>query len=107
MITRAETPSSRRPPSTSAWLLALTLALLGFGFVASRPAAPPDQGPRTGVAAAAQRAVEALTRPGSRATALNLLRADFTQVTGVVPGELPARDGTVRAVRVDSGCSTP
>ncbi|GHF47412.1 hypothetical protein FHX82_001450 [Amycolatopsis bartoniae] len=107
MIAPAETPRLRRRLSTSAWLLVLTLALLGFGFVSSRPSAPPDTGPPTGGAAAAQRAIEALTHPGAEPTALSLLPADFTQVTGVVPGSLPARDGTVRAVHVDGGCSTP
>jgi hypothetical protein len=107
MIAPADTPRLRRPLSTSAWLLVLTLALLGFGFVASRPSAPPDHGPPTGGAAAAQRAIEALTHPGAEPTALSLLPADFTQVTGVVPGALPARDGTVRAVHGDGGCSTP
>ncbi|SFI99088.1 phospholipase A2 [Amycolatopsis sacchari] len=107
MIAPAETPRLRRRLSNSAWLLVLTLALLGFGFVASRPSAPPDHGPPTGGAAAAQRAIEALTHPGGEPTALSLLPADFTRVTGVVPGALPARDGTVRAVHVDGGCSTP
>jgi hypothetical protein len=107
MIAPAETPRRRRPLSTSAWLLVLTLALLGFGFVASRPSAPPGHGPPTAGAAAAQRAIEALTHPGAEPTALSLLPADFTKVTGVVPGALPARDGTVRAVHVDGGCSTP
>ncbi|TVT38812.1 phospholipase [Amycolatopsis rhizosphaerae] len=107
MITRAESPSSRRPLSTSAWLLALTLALLGFGFVTSRPTAPPDQVRLTGGAAAAQRAIDALVHPGPQATALSLLPADFTQVTGIVPGAIPGRDGTVRAVHVDGGCSAP
>ncbi|HVV13914.1 phospholipase A2 [Amycolatopsis sp.] len=107
MIDPAETPRLRRPLSTSAWLLALILALVGFGFVASRAATPADQGPPTGGAAAAQRAIEALTHPGPQPSALSLLPADFTQVTGVVPGALQARDGTTRAVHVDGGCSTP
>jgi Prokaryotic phospholipase A2 len=107
MIGPAENPRLRRPLSTSAWLLVLTLALLGFGLVASRPSAPPDHGPPTGGAAAAQRAIEALTKPGPQPTALSLLPADFTKVTGVVPGALAARDGTVRAVHVDGGCSAP
>jgi hypothetical protein len=107
MIAPAETPRLKRPLSTSAWLLVLILALLGFGFVASRPAAPPDHGPPTGGAAAAERSIAALTSPGPQPTALSLLPADFTQVTGVVPGALAARDGTVRAVHVDGGCSTP
>lgn len=107
MIAPADTPRLRRPLSTSAWLLVLTLALLGFGFISSRPSAPPDHGPPTGNAALAQRAIEALTHPGPQPTALSLLPADFTEVTGVTPGALPARDGTVRAVHVDGGCSTP
>ena len=107
MIAPADTPRLRRRLSTSAWLLVLTLALLGFGFVASRPAAPPYHGPPTGGAAAAERAIEAMTHPGPEPTALSLLPADFTQVTGVKPGAMSAPDGTVRAVHVDGGCSTP
>ncbi|WP_236789106.1 phospholipase A2 [Amycolatopsis sp. GM8] len=107
MISRAGTPRLRRPLLTSAWLLALTLALLTFGFVASRPSVAPQQRPPTGRAAEAQRAIDALTHPGPQPTALSLLPADFTQVTGVVPGVATARDGTVRAVHVDGGCSTP
>lgn len=107
MIAPADTPRLRRPLSTSAWLLVLALALLGFGFVASRPSAPPDHGPPTGGAAQAQLAIEALTHPGAEPTALSLLPADFTKVTGIVPGALPARDGTVRAAHIDGGCSTP
>ncbi|WP_158888253.1 phospholipase [Amycolatopsis anabasis] len=97
----------RRPLWTSAWLLLLTLAVLGFGVVASRPAVLPDHGAPTGGPAAAQHAIEALLAPGPSADALTRLPADFTQVTGIVPGAMPARDGTVRAVHVDGGCSTP
>ncbi|GAA3816512.1 phospholipase A2 [Amycolatopsis tucumanensis] len=100
-------PRVRRRLATSAWLLVLSLAVVTFGFVASRPASPPDAGPPTGGALAAQQAIEALVHPGQQATALALLPADFTQVTGVVPGQMQARDGTVRAVHVDGGCSTP
>jgi len=107
MIAPAETPRLRRHLSTSAWLLVLTLVLLGFGFVASRPAAPPFHGPPTGGAAQAERAIEALAHPGPEPTALSLLPADFTQVTGVTPGAEAAPDGTVRAVHVDGGCSAP
>src|SRR2546423_6674360 len=107
MIAPADIPRLRRRLSTSGWLLILTLALLGFGFVASRPAAPPYHAPPTGGAAAAERAVEALTHPGPAPTALSLLPADFTQVMGVKPGAMAAPDGTVRAVHVDGGCSTP
>ncbi|MTD58398.1 phospholipase [Amycolatopsis pithecellobii] len=107
MIARADASRLKRPLSNSAWLLALTLALLTFGFVASRPPSPPQQGPPSGGAAAAQRAIDALTHPGPQPVALSLLPADFTKVTGIVPGSLAARDGTVRAVHVDGGCSTP
>ncbi len=100
-------PKHRRRLTTSAWLALLVLAVTGFGFLASRSAAPPEQGPPTGDVAAAQRAVEALLEPESSATALELLPADFTEVTGVAPGRAVARDGTVRAVHVDGGCSTP
>ncbi|MBB4688895.1 phospholipase [Amycolatopsis jiangsuensis] len=97
----------RRPWSTSAWLLLVLLVVFGFGVIASRPAAPPDQGPPTGDVLAAQNAIAALTHPGAKPTALAQLPSDFTAVTDVKPGALPARDGTVRAVHVDGGCSTP
>ncbi|WP_033288424.1 phospholipase A2 [Amycolatopsis jejuensis] len=97
----------RRPWSTSGWLLLVLLVVFGFGLIASRPADPPDQGPPTGDVLAAQQAIDALTHPGPQPTALALLPKDFTAVTGITPGALPARDGTVRAVHVDGGCSTP
>ncbi|MFF0149068.1 phospholipase A2-like protein [Amycolatopsis sulphurea] len=97
----------RRPWSTSAWLLLVLLVVFGFGVIASRPAAPPNQGSPTGDVLAAQNAIAALTHPGPAPTALAQLPSDFTAVTGVRPGVLPARDGTVRAVHVDGGCSTP
>jgi phospholipase A2-like protein len=106
MTAAAEAPRLRRHLSTSAWLLSLTLVLLGFGFVTSRPPAPPNR-PLTGGALAAQRAIDAMTSPGPQPTALALLPADFTRVTGVVPGVLRARDGTVRVAHVDGGCSAP
>ncbi|PKV94914.1 phospholipase A2-like protein [Amycolatopsis echigonensis] len=97
----------RRPLSTSGWLLLVLLVVFGFGLIASRPASPPDQGPPTGGVLAAQNAVDALAHPGGEATALALLPKDFTAVTGVKPGALPARDGTVRAAHLDGGCSAP
>ncbi|WP_233520335.1 phospholipase A2 [Prauserella sp. PE36] len=103
-------PASRRGRGllgTSAWVVLLVLVVTGFGFLASRSEAPPDQGPPQGDVASAQRAIDALLAPGPDPGALALLPADFTQVTGVVPGEATARDGTVRAVHVDGGCSTP
>lgn len=106
MPVTAEGPRFKQRLSTTAWLLAMAVTLLGFGFVASRPTAPPDR-PLTGGALAAQRAIDALAAPGPEATALSLLPADFTEVTGVVPTVLRARDGTVRAVHPDGGCSAP
>ncbi|HKS44361.1 MAG TPA: phospholipase A2 [Amycolatopsis sp.] len=106
MTAAAEIPRARNALSTSAWMLVLAIGLLGFGFVASRPAAPPDR-PLTGGALAAQRAIESLASPGAQPTALSLLPSDFTQVTGVVPGVTRARDGTVRVVHTDGGCSAP
>ena len=100
-------PRVRRRLATSAWLLLLSLAVVTFGFVGSRPASPPDQGPPTGRALQAQQAIEALVHPGPQPEALTLLPDDFTQVTGVTPGQEPARDGTVRAVHTDGGCSAP
>ncbi|WP_020670772.1 phospholipase A2 [Amycolatopsis nigrescens] len=108
MTATAETlPRVRRPLWTSAWMLLLALVVIGFGLVASRSAAPIEHGPLTGGPAAAQRAVDALLNPGPSAEALNELPADFTQVTGVTPSAMSARDGTVRAVHTDGGCSTP
>ncbi|MCU1683344.1 MAG: hypothetical protein JWQ81_4083 [Amycolatopsis sp.] len=97
----------RRPLSTSAWFLMLALVVLGFGMVASRPPAPPDQGPPQGDVLAAQNAIEALVHPGPAPTALAKLPPDFTAVMGVTPGILGAKDGTVRAVHTDGGCSAP
>ncbi|MEC3978390.1 phospholipase A2 [Amycolatopsis sp. H20-H5] len=97
----------RRPLSTSGWLLLVVLLVFGFGFVASRAPSPPDQGPPTGDVLAAREAIDALTHPGPNPDALNRLPADFTALTGITPGRLTARDGTVRAVHTDGGCSTP
>ncbi|SFW68453.1 phospholipase A2 [Amycolatopsis australiensis] len=97
----------RRPWSTSGWLLLVLLVVFAFGLIASRPPSPPDQGPPTGDVLAAQNAIEALVHPGPHPDALALLPKDFTALSGVAPGALPARDGTVRAVHVDGGCSTP
>jgi hypothetical protein len=97
----------RRPLSTSGWLLVLALVVFTFGFVASRPPATSDLGPPQGDVAAAQKAIEALVHPGPTPDALVKLPADFTSLTGIRPGSLPARDGTVRAVHTDGGCSTP
>ncbi|HWD01433.1 MAG TPA: phospholipase A2 [Amycolatopsis sp.] len=99
--------AARRPLATSGWLLLVLLVVFAFGLIASRPASPPEQGPPTGDFLAAQNAIAALVHPGPQPTALALLPKDFTAVTGVRPGALPARDGTVRAVHVDGGCSTP
>ncbi|WIV61487.1 phospholipase A2 [Amycolatopsis nalaikhensis] len=100
-------PRLRRPWSTSGWLLLVLLVVFAFGLIASRPPAPPDQGPPTGDVLAAQNAVDALVHPGPHPDALARLPKDFTALSGVTPGALPARDGTVRAVHVDGGCSTP
>jgi hypothetical protein len=97
----------RRPLSTSVWFLLLALVVLGFGLVGSRPPAPPDQGPPTGDVLAAQNAIEALVHPGPQPTALALLPPDFAAIMGGKQGSLPARDGTVRAVHPDGGCSAP
>ncbi|MEQ0561921.1 phospholipase A2 [Amycolatopsis sp. NEAU-NG30] len=102
-----EPPPLRRPWSTSGWLLLVLLVVFAFGLIASRPPAPPDQGPPTGDVLAAQNAIEALVHPGPRPDALALLPKDFTALSGVTPGMLTARDGTVRAVHTDGGCSTP
>ncbi|NIJ10983.1 hypothetical protein FHU38_001327 [Saccharomonospora amisosensis] len=92
---------------TTAWLVLLVLAVTSFGFVASRAEAVPQHGPLRQDTAAAARAIEALLAPGPSADALTLLPSDFTEVTGVIPGSAAARDGSVRAVHVDGGCSTP
>ncbi|WP_410670775.1 phospholipase A2 [Amycolatopsis sp. cmx-4-68] len=100
-------PRVRRPWSTSGWLLLVLLVVFAFGLIASRPPSPPDQGPPTGDVLAAQNAIDALVHPGAHPDALARLPKDFTALSGVTPGALPARDGTVRAVHVDGGCSTP
>jgi hypothetical protein len=105
--TRPAPRLARRPLWTSGWLLVLVLVVFGFGFVASRSAPLPQHGPPTGRAADAQHAIEALLAPGPRPLALDRLPADFTAVTGVVPGAQPAKDGTVRAVHTTGGCSAP
>ncbi|MCR6490824.1 phospholipase [Amycolatopsis sp. OK19-0408] len=103
----SEPPRVRRPWSTSGWLLLVLLVVFSFGLIASRPPSPPDQGPPTGDVLAAQNAIEALVHPGPHPDALARLPKDFTALSGVTPGSMPARDGTVRAVHVDGGCSTP
>lgn len=103
-------PAAARPRrrwSTSGWLLLVLFIVFGFGLIASRPASPPDQGPPTGDVLAAQNAIDALVHPGPWPSALARLPKDFTAETGVRPGVLTARDGTVRAVHVDGGCSAP
>jgi hypothetical protein len=88
-------------------VVAITVAALGFGVVASRPAPPPTEVPPGGGLAAAARTIEALLAPGSGADPIALLPADFSAVEKVVPGRMKAPDGTTRAVHVDGGCSTP
>ncbi|WP_370967994.1 phospholipase [Amycolatopsis sp. cg9] len=107
MPAEPEPPRRRRPWSTSGWLLLVLLAVFAFGLIASRPPSPPDQGPPTGDVLAAQNAIDALVHPGPHPDALAKLPKDFTALSGVTPGEMTARDGTVRAVHVDGGCSTP
>ncbi|WP_020657399.1 phospholipase A2 [Amycolatopsis benzoatilytica] len=99
--------TTRRPWAASGWLFLVLLTVFAFGLIASRPASPPDQGPPTGDVLAAQNAIVALTHPGPDATALPLLPHDFTKVMGGHPAAQPARDGTVRAVHPDGGCSAP
>ncbi|WP_290061191.1 phospholipase A2, partial [Amycolatopsis solani] len=100
-------PRRRRPWSTSGWLMLVLLVVFAFGLIASRPPSPPDQGPPTGDVLAAQNAIDALVHPGPHPDALAELPKDFTALSGVTPGAMTARDGTVRAVHVDGGCSTP
>ncbi|MBP2320126.1 hypothetical protein JOF56_000511 [Kibdelosporangium banguiense] len=88
-------------------VFAITVAALTFGIVASRPAPPPPDVPPGGDLAAAARAVEALLHPGSSADPIAELPADFSAVEKVIPGRMRAPDGTMRAVHVDGGCSTP
>jgi hypothetical protein len=88
-------------------VLAVIVAALGFGIVASRPAAPPTDVPATGDLAAAARSIEALLHPGSGVDPIAELPRDFVAVEKVSPGHLRAPDGTTRAVHTDGGCSTP
>ncbi|RZS32668.1 phospholipase A2-like protein [Herbihabitans rhizosphaerae] len=112
MITAPEDPAhlSARWPlprlPRSLWLIAVTLAVLGFGVIASRSEAPTPT-PPTADTIAATRAIDALLHPESGRDPITELPADFTTVTGVTPVHLPAPDGTTRAVHVDGGCSTP
>jgi hypothetical protein len=88
-------------------VFAITVAALTFGIVASRPAPPPPEVPPGSDVAAAARAVEALLNPASGADPIAELPADFSAVEKVIPGRMRAPDGTMRAVHVDGGCSTP
>lgn len=92
-------------------MLAVTVAALTFGIVASRPAPPPGllpaDGPLAADIGAAARTIEAQLDSASGVDPIALLPADFTAVEKVVPGRLRAPDGTMRAVHVDGGCSTP
>ncbi|GAA3052844.1 phospholipase [Actinokineospora globicatena] len=106
---RTEQPEHRPPVRLRGrvgWLVLVVLVAAGYGIVVSRapnePTAPP-----TGDVAKAAAAVDALLDPRSGRDPIALLPADFTQVTGVVPGRLTAPDGTRRAVHVDGGCSAP
>jgi hypothetical protein len=84
------------------------LAVLAFGVVASRPAAPPDDRLLSPDVAAAAKSIDDLLHPGDpRRDALADLPLDFTTVSHVVPGHMLAPDGTVRSVHTDGGCSTP
>jgi hypothetical protein len=87
-------------------VVAVIMAALSFGVVASRPAAPPTDIPPGDLTAAA-RTIEALLHPGSGDDPIAELPRDFTAVERVSPGHLLAPDGTVRAVHLDGGCSTP
>ncbi|PPK68954.1 hypothetical protein V5P93_001324 [Actinokineospora auranticolor] len=116
------TPAATRPPARTTdphdrwvrirlrgrvgWLLLVVLVAAGFGVVASRSPSEPTTAP-TGAVAQAAAAVDALLHPESGRDPIALLPADFTRVSGVVPGRLAAPDGTTRAVHVDGGCSTP
>ncbi|SDD73271.1 phospholipase A2 [Actinokineospora iranica] len=88
------------------WLALVVLAAAGYGVVASRSPEPPERAP-TGSVAQAAAAIDALLDPRAGRDPITALPADFTQVTGVVPGRVTAPDGTTRAVHADGGCSTP
>lgn len=112
MLEPADTPAHpaarvRRPLLTSAWVFVLVLVVVGFGLLASRPAAPDTPDVLGADVASAKRAIEALAAPGPQAGALEHIPADFAEVTGVRVGKATALDGSVRAVHVGGGCSTP
>ncbi|GAB3502886.1 phospholipase A2 [Amycolatopsis cihanbeyliensis] len=88
-------------------MLLLLLVVVGFGFMASRSAAPPPQEKLGADVAAARQAIDGLLAPESGADVLGTLPADFTTVTGVTPAREMAPDGTLRAIHVGGGCSTP
>lgn len=99
-------PLSRLPRLL--WALVVVLAVLAFGVVASRPAAPPEGRPLSPDVAAAARSIDDLLHPGAPGRdAVADLPADFTAVSHVTPGHLRAPDGTLRSVHTDGGCSTP
>ncbi|WP_344056383.1 phospholipase A2, partial [Prauserella halophila] len=92
---------------TTGRALLLLVVVVGFGFLASRSAPPPEQGPPQGDVALAQQAAHSLLDPRTAGRAHGLLPADFGAVTGVAAGEETVRDGTVRSVHIDGGCSAP
>lgn len=99
-------PLSRLPRLL--WAFVVILAVLAFGVVASRPAAPPDDRRLSPDVALAAKAIDDLLHPTDpRRDALADLPPDFTTVSHVVPGHMLAPDGTVRSVHTDGGCSTP
>jgi hypothetical protein len=89
------------------WLLVVVLIAAAFTVVASRSSAPAVSAPPTGDAAKAERAATLLLDPRSGADPLAVMPADFAAVIGHTPGRLAAPDGTVRAVHVAGGCSSP
>ncbi|MCT2588055.1 hypothetical protein [Actinophytocola gossypii] len=88
------------------WLVAMLLAAATFAVIASRPGAPASHEP-TGDVAKVEQAIEAQLDPGSGRDPIELLPADFTEVTGRDPVHLEAPDGTIRAVHPGGGCSSP
>ncbi|MCR3719213.1 phospholipase A2 [Prauserella flava] len=92
---------------TTGRVLLLLVVVVGFGFLASRSAPPTEAGQPHGDVAMAQQAAHALLDPRTAGQAHELLPADFNVVTGAAAGEETARDGTVRSVHIDGGCSAP
>jgi hypothetical protein len=88
------------------WVIIAVLTAAVFAVIASRPTPPVTHQP-TGDAAKAEQAINDLLAPRSGRDPIADMPADFTAVIGHEPVHLAAPDGTVRAVHLGGGCSSP